>query len=401
MDVDVSLPPWARDFTAPHRYKVAYGGRGGSKSWAFARLLLLEALVRPLRVLCARELQVSIRESVHKLLGDQIDALGLSSRFSITRDSIRSRVGAEFVFKGLRHNTDEIKSMEGIDRCWVEEAHRVSDASWQLLIPTIRAPGSEIWISFNPDQATDPTHQRFVLDPPPGTLLRKVSYRDNPYFPPELEAERLYLARVDPDAYDHVWEGNTRRFTEAQVLRGKWHIDVFTPAKNWDGPYFGVDWGFAEDPSVMVKCWVFQNKLYVEHEAYGVGVANDDLPRLFDRVPGARAHTSRADSARPETIDHLRKRGFPRMVAAAKGPGSVEHGVETLRSFEQIVIHDRCKHTAEEAALWCYKTDRLTGDILPVLVDKHNHAWDAIRYALEPMMRRERQAPVTAGTRTF
>ncbi len=367
------LPPWAKDFDRPARYKVAYGGRGSAKSHTFCRKLLQRAADKPLRILCARELQISIKDSVHRLLSDLVSVMGMDDKFEVGQSYLRGKNGSDFLFKGLRHNASEIKSTEGIDIAFVEEASSVSDASWALLIPTIRAPNSEIWAIFNPDQVTDPAYRRFVIDPPDNAIVRKVNYDDNPWFPPELEAERAYLARVDPDAYAHVWLGECRTYTDAQVLNGKWNIDVFNPGSDWHGPYYGADWGFAQDPTALVKCWVHERKLYIEHEAWGVEVSLDNTPALFDRVPDARDSIVRADSARPETINHLRERGYVGMTAVHKWQGSVEDGVEFLRSFEQIVIHERCKHAAEEARLWSFKTDRLTGDVLPVLKPGSDH----------------------------
>lgn len=382
------LAPWCKPFVAPSRYKIAYGGRGSSKSWAFARLLLLRVVRSPaaLRVLCARELQISIRDSVHRLLSDQIGHMGIGYYFDVGESYIRCSNGSEFLFKGLRHNAGEIKSMENISICWVEEAQAVSEDSWTLLIPTIRAPGSEIWVTFNPDQETDPTYRRFVLSPPPGALVRKVNWHDNPWFPPELEAERRHMLETDLDAYNWVWEGECRKASDAQVLKGKWVVEPFAPGPDWDGPYFGCDWGFSSDPSALVRLFIHDWTLYIEHEAYGVGVEIDHLPAMFDLVPGSRERLIRADSARPETISFMRRQGF-KMIGAEKYKGSVEEGVEFLRSFKRIVIHPRCKHAAEEAKLWSYKTDRLTGDVLPVLVDAHNHCWDGVRYALEPAIK--------------
>lgn len=386
------LPPWAADFAKPSRYKVAWGGRGSAKSHTFARMLLLQAAEKPLRILCARELQISIKDSVHRLLADLVSAMGLDDKFEVGQSFLRGKNGSDFIFKGLRHNAAEIKSTEGIDRVFVEEASAVSDDSWKLLIPTIRAPGSEIWAVFNPDQASDPVYRRFVIDPPDNAIVRRVNYDDNPWFPPELEAERAYLARVDPDAYAHVWLGECRTHTEAQVLGGKWHVDIFEPEADWDGPYYGADWGFAQDPSTLVKCWIKDRVLYVEHEAWGVEISLDNTPELFDRVPGARAAIVYADCARPETINHLRERGYAGMTAAKKWSGSVEDGVEFLRSFEKIVIHDRCKHAIEEARLWSYKTDRLTGDVLPALKPGNDHVVDAIRYSLSTLIRSRKSA---------
>lgn len=372
----------------PSRYKVAHGGRGSAKSWGFARGLIVRSMLQPRsRILCTRELQVSIRDSVHKLLGDQIDALGLSDYFDVQQHDIRNAYGSEFLFEGLRHNTNKIKSMEGLDVVWCEEAEKISESSWNVLIPTIRKPGSEIWVSFNPDLETDPTYKRFVLNPPPDSRVVEMSWADNPWFPEELRREMEYLYRVDCDAADNVWGGQPRRNSGACVLRGKWRIENFETPTQADGPYFGADWGFSQDPTALIKLWIKDRKLYVEHEVYGVGVELDDLPAFFERVPDCRRNRIRADCARPETISHLARRGF-HITGAEKWTGSVEDGVAFLRSFEEIVIHSRCVHTAQEARLWSYKTDRLTGDVLPDLVDAHNHAWDAIRYALEPIIRR-------------
>lgn len=195
----------------PARYKVAYGGRGSAKSWSVARALLLQATTQPLRVLCTREVQQSIKQSVHKLLSDQIQALGLGHFFEVLETEIRGINGSEFAFAGLAsHTVDSIKSFEGVDRVWVEEGQAVSKRSWDVLIPTIRKPGSEIWITFNPELETDETYQRFVVTPPPGTVVASVNYCDNPWFPPELETERLHCKLTDPKGYDNIWEGKCK-----------------------------------------------------------------------------------------------------------------------------------------------------------------------------------------------
>lgn len=388
--VRIRFPPRLEGFfSRPARYRVAYGGRGGAKSWAFARALLLKATQQPLRVLCARELQVSLADSVHRLLCDQIDALGLGGFFDSTKGEIKGANGSRFLFTGLRHNVTRVKSLEGVDVCWVEEAEVVSEESWSVLIPTIRKPGSEIWVSFNPGSEHDPTYRRFITSPPPGSIVVKIGWEHNPWLPAELAAEKDYLYRVDPEAAAHVWGGEPRNLSDAQVLRGRYRVEPFEPQSGWGGPYYGADWGFATDPTALVRCWIDapNRTLYVDHEAYGVGVEIDQTPALFRSVPDAERHTIRADNARPETIAFMQRHGFPRIVAAAKGAGSVEDGVEHLRSYAAIVIHPRCKHVAEEARLWSYKTDRLSGDVLPILVDRHNHTMDALRYALEPVMR--------------
>jgi phage terminase large subunit len=371
----------------PARYKVAYGGRGGAKSWGFARALLILGAQDKLRILCDRELQNSIQDSVHKLLADQVDALGLTHLYEVQQATIRGLNGTEFIFSGLRSNITKVKSMEAVDIVWVEEAQTVSDASWATLIPTIRKEGSEIWVSFNPDQDTDPTYRRFITDSPPDAHVVQIGWQDNPWLPSTLRSEKDYLYRTDPEAAAHVWGGGTRRVSLAQVLRGRYVVESFEPQADWNGPYYGCDWGFSVDPTTLVRSWINGRTLYIEHEAYGAGVDLDDTPALFDAVPDARKHTIRADNSRPETISHMRRHGYARILGCTKGPGSVEDGVEHLRSYERIVIHPRCVHAAEEARLWSYKTDKLTGDVLPVLLDKHDHIWDAVRYALEPIIR--------------
>lgn len=385
----LKLPTAFEYLFTPSRYKVAHGGRGSAKSVSFARALIARTYVLPHRVLCAREQQNSIAESVHELLRDQIDELGLAPWFNVQERSITSHTGGEFIFSGIKSNVTKIKSMHNIHVAWVEEAEKISKRSWEVLIPTIREPGSEIWVTFNPDLKTDPTSQKFIENTPPdGAIVRQINWRDNPFFPEELRREKEYLERVDPDAAAHVWGGKYRQSSDAQIMRGKYTIQAFEPGKDWDGPYLGADWGFARDPSTLVKTWVSERKLFIEYEAYGIGVDIDKTADLFDRVPRARDYAVRADNARPETISYMQRHGYPRCVGVDKWPGSVEDGITFLRGFEQIVIHPRCTHAIDEALLYSYKQDKLSGDVLPDIVDQHNHIWDAVRYALAPLIKR-------------
>lgn len=382
----ITVPPAFDFLNEPARYLVAYGGRGSAKSWSICRRLLREALWKPIRVLCCREIQLSVEESVHHLIESQIADVGLGDYFDVLEKRITSKAGAEFLFAGLRSNVTKLLSMEGIDRVWVEEAAAISHNSWEKLIPTIRRPGSQIFVSFNPDLEDDPTYKRFIKSPPPDAIVRKVSWRDNPHFPDELRREMEYLARVDPDAYQHVWEGATRSHSDAQVFKNKFAIEAFEPEPGWDGPYYGADFGF-NDPTVLIKCWVSERTLYIEREAYAVSCDIDRTPALFDAVPDARLHIIRADSSRPETISYLKQHGYSEIVGVEKWPNSVEEGVQFMRQFERIVIHPRCEHVAAEFRLYSYKVDRLSGDVLPELADKHNHCIDAIRYAIAPLIR--------------
>lgn len=217
----VQFPDKLQGLFQPKRYKVLYGGRGGAKSWGVARALLLLAADRPLRVLCAREVQKSMRDSVHRLLKDQVSALGLESFYEVLDTEIRGLNGSLFLFSGLQqHTVDSIKSFEGVNIVWVEEAHGVSAKSWDVLIPTIRAEGSEIWLTLNPDMDTDDTYVRFIASPSDDTWLCEMNWRDNPWFPSVLEDERVKAKRsLLADDYDHIWEGKPRRVAEGAIYR--------------------------------------------------------------------------------------------------------------------------------------------------------------------------------------
>ena len=219
MHINADFPAKLGFLFQPARYKVARGGRGSGKSWSFARALLLIAASKRTRILCAREVQKSIKDSVHKLLSDQIEALGLSSQYQILETEIRNTItGSEFSFAGLAtHTIDSIKSYEGVDICWVEEGQRVSKRSWDILIPTIRKDGSEIWVSYNPELETDETHQRFTVNPPPDCISVLVNYADNPWFPEVLERERLHCKKTNPKDYPNIWEGLCRPAVEGAI----------------------------------------------------------------------------------------------------------------------------------------------------------------------------------------
>ena len=679
--IALDIPKALLPLLQPARYKVMYGGRGAGKSFTVASWLVVLGLQRPLRVLCAREYQVSIKDSVHRLLADRIEALGLSAFYNVTQTSITSTNGTEFTFKGLHHNAQEIKSFEGADLCWIEEAQAVSAESWDVLIPTIRKQGSEIWLTFNPLSPDDATWQRFVKNPPPGAWVQKVLFSDNPWFPEVLDDERKHLQEIDPELYQHVWLGEPRTISDAQVFKGRYLIQEFDTPE--DARFFhGCDWGFsclvgetmvitekgnkqlkdvkpgdkvltrdgykavihaqsrgvksiygvdcgyntriiatedhriltadgwrqvkdlrrtetlcitrsnltarfikgiltastriistgnsaenantiafteqsgnfttakfqkavsfiistatrlitalricsalltanikkfitkitsavyqkksgdaaviqkktgqneerkhlqphrngaesaqsagslsrlrtfiknsvlrsaesartpatakrntlangavkflqrlltviekpvqknvrinlqslgeAEvfditvengeyfangvlvhncDPTALVRCYIKGNILYVDREAYGVGVELDELPQLFDSIETARKWPIYADSARPETISYMKRQGF-KIMPAKKWAGSVEDGIAILKSFDKIIVHPRCVHAADEFFKYSYKVDRNNGDVLPVIIDANNHVLDSLRYSLDGYIHR-------------
>lgn len=380
----LSFAPKFKPLFQPKRYKTFHGGRGGAKSWAAARALVIMAASKKLRILCTREVQNSIKDSVHKLLKDQIEMLGLNPWFRITNESITSASGSEFLFKGLRFDPLGIKSTEGVDICWVEEAQSVSSDSWAILIPTIRKEGSEIWVTFNPGEESDPTYQRFIVTPPDDSITVEVNYYDNPYLPDTLRKEMEYCKRVDYEAYEHIWLGKPKSISDSVIFRNRYRVEAF-PDDLWlqaDRLFFGADFGFANDPSTLIRMFMIETRLYIEYEAYGVGVELDEMPQFYDSIPEVRKWPVKGDNSRPETISYLARQGFS-IDAAAKWKGSVEDGVTYLKGFEEIIIHERCKHTADEFRHYSYKVDKKTGDILPIIVDKFNHCIDAIRYGLD------------------
>lgn len=383
-----------------YRYRVLRGGRGSGKSFSVAKMSAVWGAQKPIRILCTREFQNSIKQSFYAEVANAIKSEPiLDAVYDVGRDYIRHRAnGTEFLFAGLRHNIDSIKSMAQIDLCIVEEAEQVPHASWQALIPTVRAPGSEIIVIYNPRRRDSWVAQQFDGDKlPPRTKVVTVNHDSNPWFGKELEEQRQYDMEVmDPALYRHIWEGAYYEQSDAQIFAGKYRIGEFEPLPHWDGPYYGIDWGFSQDPTVGVKCWVGDDRLWIEYEAGKVGLENDDIAtHMIKHIPGVRMHTVRADSARPETISHVKSDGggrrdnLPKIVGVEKWAGSVEDGISHLRSYREIVIHPRCSETANEAALYSYKVDRLSGDVLTAIIDKYNHYFDAIRYALGPLIKRK------------
>ena len=372
---------------APSRYKVLRGGRGGGKSWAFARYVTVLAAFRTLRILCTREMQNSIRDSVYRLICDSINDLKLDRFFNIQRDTIQGRFGSEILFKGLRHNISEIKSLEGIDICWVEEAEKVAEDSWTILIPTIRKENSEIWVSFNPVSAKSATYMRFVLNPPPDCLSAELNYPDNPCFPEVLRKEMEYDKRVDFEKYEHVWMGKVKAYAESCIFK-RVRVEEFPEPSDGTQFYFGADFGFSVDPSCCIRMFIKDNRLYIDYEAYGHGVEIAQLTGFFRSVPQVERWKIVADSQRPDTISHIRNEGLD-IEGAEKGKGSVEDGIQFLSSFEEIVIHPRCKGSISDFQNYRWKQDKITNEILPIPLDTSNHACDAARYGLEKYVKRK------------
>lgn len=368
---------------APARYKAIHGGRGSGKSRFFAGLLIEEMITEPMDAVCLREVQRSLEFSVKRELESTIQSMNAGSYFEVQDRRIIARNGGVAIFEGMQnHTADSIKSLSRFKRAWVEEAQGLSQFSLDILRPTIRDEGSQIWFSWNPRSHLDAVDQFFKGESPPkDAIIVQANYTDNPWFPDVLRDEMEHDRRSGtPEKFAHIWEGKYQTVGEARVFTN-WNVREFDTE---DGAIFryGADWGFAIDPSVLVRCYMTGRKLYIDHEAYMVGCEIDRLPDLFMTIPEAEKWPITADSARPETISYMRRNGFPRMTAAIKGAKSVEEGVAFLQGLE-IVVHPRCKHTIDELSNYAYKKDPATNKPVPILEDKNNHVIDALRYACE------------------
>lgn len=395
----IELPPKLIPvFTGPARYRGAWGGRGSGKTRSFAKMTAVRAYMCAEAgisgvILGAREFMNSLEDSSMEEIKQAIaEEPWLDAYFDVGEKYIRTRNRrVSYVFTGLRHNLDSIKSKARILVAWVDEAENVSETAWRKLTPTVREANSEIWVTWNPEKDGSPTDKRFRKHPPPNSKIVQLNYTDNPWFPDVLEQERRAdRERLDDATYAWIWEGAYLQNSAAQILAGKYRVAEFEPGDGWDGPYHGLDWGFASDPTVAVRVWIHDSRLWVEYEAGRQGLELDDTAEyLRQRIPGIERYPIRADSARPESISHVRSKGLPNITAVEKWQGSVEDGIAHLRSYKEIIIHPRCKETIQEARMYSYKVDRLTGDVLPDIVDAYNHYWDAIRYALAPLIKRK------------
>jgi phage terminase large subunit len=374
------------------RYKGVHGGRGSGKSHFFADLWMDENMRMRLDCVCIREILKSLEFSVKKLLEQKIELYNAGAYFEVQDKRIISKLGGTTIFQGMQNHTAEsIKSLEGFDRAWFAEAQNASQFSLDILRPTIRKPGSELWFDWNPNAPTDPVDALLRGDnPPPDAVVIEANYTHNSRLPQVLRQELEYDRKRDPDKFAWIWEGKYRGQSEARVFKN-YSVEEF---ERPEGSIYrlGADWGFSVDPSVLVRASIDGNRLYVDYEAYMIGCEIVNLPDLFDRVPESRKWFCRADSARPETIAHMQKNGYPKMQAAQKGKGSVEEGIAFLQSYD-IIVHPRCKHLIDELSTYSYKVDKLTEEILPMLEDKNNHVIDALRYACEGAMKAKKPAP--------
>ncbi|EGT3589397.1 terminase [Proteus mirabilis] len=389
----IEIPPkLIPAFEGNYRYRCSHGGRGSAKTRTFALMTAIRGYMAAMNgqsgvILCAREYMNSLEESSMEEVKQAIRSVPwLNDFYELGEKYIRTKCrSVNYVFAGLRHNLDSIKSKARILIAWVDEAESVSEIAWTKLTPTVREAGSEIWVTWNPERDGSATDKRFRKNPPDNAVVVEMNYGDNPWFPSVLEEERLSdQERLDSATYAWIWEGAYLENSDKQVLANKYVVKSF-PDDLWqkaDRLLFGADFGFAKDPNTLLRQFILNDCLYIEYEAYGIGVELDHMPAFYDKIPESRKWPIKADSARPETISYLKRQGF-NISAAKKWQGSVEDGITHLRGFKQIIIHPRCKETAKEARLYSYKTDRITGEVLPIIEDKNNHCWDAVRYGLD------------------
>jgi phage terminase large subunit len=377
-------------------YRGAHGGRGSGKSQTAAKMAAVFGYAEPLRILATREFQISIKDSFHAELKSAIASEPwLEAAYDVGVDYIKGigkyNKGTEFIFRGLHRNIGSLKSLANIDLTIVEEAEDVPEDSWLALEATVfRRPKSELWPIWNPRDENSPVDKRFRKHKPAEALIVEMNWRDNPWFPPNLDALRRRQADIlDSGTYGWVWEGEYLVNSDIQVMGGKWIVDDFEISEDWDGPYQGGDFGFSQDPLAAVRCYINGDYLMVSHEAYKVKLEIDDTVDYVNRhIPEFERYSTRWDNARPESISYIARHGYPRAVAVEKWPGSIEDGIAHLRGYKKIIIHPRCPNITQEMRAYSHKVDKKTNEILADIVDANNHAIDALRYAVEPMIMR-------------
>lgn len=383
-----------------YRYRGAHGGRGSGKTRTFALMTAVHGYQMGMNgesgvILCAREHLNSLDDSSMEEIKQAIRSVDwLAAYWEIGEKYIRSVDGRiKYVFAGLRHNLDSIKSKAKILLCWIDEAETVSETAYKKLIPTVREANSEIWVTWNPEKDGSPTDLRFRKRDRDDSIFVEMNYIDNPWFPDVLDQDRMSdLESLDPQTYAHIWEGAYLENSDSQVFANKVRVAEFKPGNDWDGPYCGLDFGFSLDPTAATKCWIYDSRLWVEYEAGRTKLELDDTTEFITKkIPDFHKYVCRADSARPESISYLVNHGMPRVIGVDKWKGSVEDGVQHMRSYKEIVVHPRCEETRKEMRMYSYKVDRLTGDVLPDIVDKHNHYIDSIRYGISPLIQQKRK----------
>jgi phage terminase large subunit len=391
-EILVRMPPKLEFLKDPHRYKVLYGGRGGAKSWGVARYLLLKGAEAQLRVLCAREFQNSIAESVHHLLEEQINVLCLQQFYKVQKAAILGINGTEFAFVGLRHSVGNLKSYEGFDICWVEEAQVVSRSSWQVLIPTIRKENSEIIVTFNPDLETDETFKRFVINPPPGAKVVKVNYDDNPWFPEVLRREMEHLKATDPDAYQHIWLGCCNTTLEGAIYanelrqmdaEGRIKSVPYDPSR----PVWTFwDLGFGDNTSIwFVQAFPYEYRMidFISNHGQALPYYLKELQsRGYIYAKHCIPHDGKAKQlGTGKSIEEMmRATGIPVEIVPSL---HITDGINATRTLFPMMWFDaeKCEDGIQALRHYCWKVNQQTGQVMSEPEhDWASHPSDALRY---------------------
>ena len=367
------------------RHKAFFGGRGSAKSHSVATYLVIVSSQRNVRIVCCRQFQNSLRDSSKELIDQKIRSLGLLDQFSITeREIIHRKTGSRFTFIGLDRNPTAMKSLEGCDIAWVEEASSINRTSFEILIPTIRKPGSQIIWTWNPDKQDDPVDAYFRSEiKPPDSIIVRVGFEDNPwFFQTEMPNEMWFMQQGNHERYKHIWLGEYDTTFEGRIFT---NVEFgYYDVPEYVAPRYGLDFGFGTDPSSIVKVYpdLDNGVIYVEREITG-SVPLRQLPAAIDQVIESNGDWIVADSAQPGAIDHLRSVGY-NITGAVKAQGSIKTGINWLKGF-RIIISPECPNLTKEARLYTWQVDRRTKQVLSVPVDAHNHSWDAVRYATESL----------------
>lgn len=367
----------------PFRHKAIFGGRGSAKSHSVGTILPILTAHETKRVVCGRQYQNSIKDSVKELLEAKINQIGLGSQYKFyEREIVHIKKESRYTFIGLDRNPQSAKSLEGADIFWGEEANTFSAYSMEILMPTIRKPGSEMWWTWNPQDRTDPVDKYFRGDnPPENSLILRVGIEDNPWFyMTAMPAEMEHMKAGNYKRYLHIWEGEYDEDSDSKIFTNTRVGRVEVP--DYCAPRYGMDFGFGSDPSFIVKVYIHEptREIYVAREWCG-RVPLSQLPAGMDSVLDDKSDLVKGDSSQPGTIEHLNSHGY-NVHGAKKGPGSVKSGITWLQGYK-IIIDPDCQHLIEEARLYSWQIDRITRMRINTPVDAHNHGWDAVRYATE------------------
>ena len=381
-----------------YSYMFSYGGRGGGKSEYIGEMLPLVGTQKPIKVVCVREFMTSIDDSVMPLLLEKMEK-HFPDFYERVGNEIRGRNGTLFSFKGLARNIKSIKSLFGYDVCWIEEGDAITATAWEKLDPTIRKDGSTMIISMNRDGENSVLDREFIQrKPPERTSVIKVNYTDNPFPIPKVIEKAERMKRNDYELYQHIYLGELNKLAKEQVLYGRWRTDVFeTPTDAVR--YIGADWSNGgADPHTLISCYVKGDVLYIDNEMVCNGQVSFDILeekwRAFPPLANGEQWRVRCDEANGINTREMKRRGFNAKPAPKKWAGvksSVQAGINYLRSFKEIVIHERCKESIKEAKYWRWKVDKDSGEITPILIDSNDHLMSALRYGLVKRIKKFRQ----------